>query len=334
MSSKQKQKRQTQRLARESLRTEGFLSVNRGLLQKVGPALAIYISNLADSHQYFDSYDKLYSDGSFFLTHEDQMRRTGMSESQLRRCKEECKRLGIIIETKMRGVPAKEFYVIDFEKAVRLAVHESAGLAGHESAGLYIHTKDNHTKDNNSMAKAMVTRSASGKSPSTRHHQLSRLLQTAIERRRKINKTINLGLWPSEIQKLCKSLDEPKAESRVRRVIKFLDRSYAQYGIQSERHYIPTVESVRTLREKFSRIEDAMAREEQSGHRIIAREGGEVALEGGEPGLDSKWFPVEDQKIGGVSIRVWENANGDRVACDAYPQPDPEGPILGTPVTD
>ena len=181
---------------------------------------------------------------------------------------------------------------------------------------------------------SMPTRSGSRKGPSAKHHQLSRLLQTAIERRRKINKTVNLSLWPSEIQKLCKSLDETKAESRVHRAIKFLDRSYTEYGMQSEQHYIPTIESVRSLREKFGRVEDAMAREGQSGQRIITRRGGETVLEGGEPGVDRKWFPLEDREIDGESVRIWENANGDRVACDTYPQPDPDGPIIGTSVTD
>jgi len=174
----------------------------------------------------------------------------------------------------------------------------------------------------------------SRKDPSNKHKQLARLLQEAIEHRRKINKTVNLLSWPLQIQTLCKSLDQPKAEARVYRVIKFLNQTYSEYGMQSEQHYIPTVESVRTFREKFGRIEDAMAREEQSGQRIITRRGGETVLKGGEPGHDKKWFPVENQEIDGESVRVWENADGDKVACDTYPQPDPDGPMIGIPVTD
>ncbi len=68
----------------------------------------------------------------------------------------------------------------------------------------------------------------------------------------------------------------------------------------------------------------------RSGHRIITRREGETVLAGGEPGLDKKWFPAEDQKIDGTLVRVWENADGDKVACDTYPQPDPEGPMIGT----
>jgi len=55
-------------------------------------------------------------------------------------------------------------------------------------------------------------------------------------------------------------------------------------------------------------------------------------LAGGEPGLDRKWFPLEDQEIDGKSVHVWENANGDKVICDTYPQPDPDGPMIGVPV--
>ena len=179
----------------------------------------------------------------------------------------------------------------------------------------------------------MASRSGARKGPSNKHKQLARLLQEAIECRRKINKTVNLLSWPLQVQKLCKSLDQPKAEARVYRVIKFLNQTYSEYGMQSEQHYIPTVESVRTFREKFGRVEDAMVREEQSGRRIITRRGGEAVLAGGEPGLDRKWFPLEDQEIDGKSVHVWENADGDKVICDTYPQPDPDGPMIGVPVT-
>lgn len=98
--------------------------------------------------------------------------------------------------------------------------------------------------------------------------------------------------------------------------------------MRSESHYIPTIESVRTLRDKLGKVEDAMAREEQSGHRIISRRGGETVLEGGEPSLDKKWFPIDQRG----DTRIWENANGDQVAHPTYPQPDPDGPVLGREV--
>ncbi len=110
------------------------------------------------------------------------------------------------------------------------------------------------------MVEMMMTRPSS-KGPSNKHKQLARLLQTAIEHRRKIPRMINLDLWSLQVQKLCEGLNQPKAEARVYRVIKFLNQMYSEYGIHSEQLYIPTVESVRSLREKFGRIEDAMARQ-------------------------------------------------------------------------
>ena len=233
----------------------------------------------------------------------------------------------------------KDAMAISIMNVLESRVRQKTGTAkdGHGETRPYKNPKGSNGKNppKGGNKNSMATRSSSKKktTPSTKHIQLSNLLVQTIQHRRKINKTVNLSTWPSEIQRLCKSLDQPKAEARVHRAIKFLDRSYAEYGMQSEKYFIPTIESVRTLREKFGRVEDAMARQEQSDQRIITRRGGEAVLAGGEPGLDRKWFPLEDQEIDGKSVHVWENADGDKVICDTYPQPDPDGPVIGVPVT-
>ena len=101
------------KIALEILRTDAFLSINKKLIQKVGIIKAAYITNLVDKYKYFRDRGMLTEDGGFYLTYEEQTKQLGLSEYQLRTCKKEFIKAGIL-RTEMRGVPRKEFYFIDF----------------------------------------------------------------------------------------------------------------------------------------------------------------------------------------------------------------------------
>ena len=101
------------KIALEIFRTDAFLAINKKLIQKVGIIKAAYIANLVDKYKYFRDRGMLTEDGGFFLTYEEQTKQLGLSEHQLRTCKKEFIKAGIL-STKMRGVPRKEFYFIDF----------------------------------------------------------------------------------------------------------------------------------------------------------------------------------------------------------------------------
>lgn len=101
------------KIALEIFRTDAFLAINKKLIQKVGIIKAAYIANLVDKYKYFRDRGMLTEDGGFFLTYEEQTKQLGLSEHQLRTCKKEFIEAGIL-NTKMRGVPRKEFYFIDF----------------------------------------------------------------------------------------------------------------------------------------------------------------------------------------------------------------------------
>jgi hypothetical protein len=101
------------KIALEIFRTDAFLAINKKLIQKVGIIKAAYIANLVDKYKYFRDRGMLTEDGGFFLTYEEQTKQLGLSEHQLRTCKKEFIEAGIL-STKMRGVPRKEFYFIDF----------------------------------------------------------------------------------------------------------------------------------------------------------------------------------------------------------------------------
>lgn len=104
-------------IALETFSSDAFLSINKKLLSSFGPELTIYLCNLIDKFNYFNQVGKLGEDLSFFLTHENQTAQLGMSDYQLRKCKNKLKEMNIL-HTEMRGVPPKEFYILNIEKLV------------------------------------------------------------------------------------------------------------------------------------------------------------------------------------------------------------------------
>ena len=94
-------------------KADAFLKVNKRLLSRFGPEVAVFISNLIDKYEYFNENfpDK---DGWFFLIHNQQMEQTGLTIWKLSKCK----RIAILnkwIETRWIGSPAKEWYKINLE---------------------------------------------------------------------------------------------------------------------------------------------------------------------------------------------------------------------------
>ena len=89
---------------------DSFL-IHKELFKFFGINKAIYISNLIDNFVYLKSINMLREDESFFVTFKQQTKQTGLSEYQLRQCKKYFINLGIL-DTKMSGAPAKEYYFI------------------------------------------------------------------------------------------------------------------------------------------------------------------------------------------------------------------------------
>lgn len=92
--------------------SDSFLVLNKKLLKRYGPERAVFITNLFDKLQYFKS-----PDGWFYHTHQHQIAETGLIENTIRRFKKELCDDGIL-ETKFKGIPAKEYYRIDINKLI------------------------------------------------------------------------------------------------------------------------------------------------------------------------------------------------------------------------
>jgi hypothetical protein len=85
-----------------------FLVINKQLLRFYGPDRAVFISNLIDKLRYFRP-----DDGWFFHTHLQQVEETGFAEYTIKGMKKELIANGIL-QTRKRGLPAKEYYKINF----------------------------------------------------------------------------------------------------------------------------------------------------------------------------------------------------------------------------
>ena len=254
-----KNTRTESRLILETLSSEAFLTVNKQLLQAMGPEMAVYLSNLIDKYRYFRTEELLQHDGAFFLTHRDQQEQTGMSEYQLRRCKKRLVEQGIL-RVGMRGQPAKEFYWLDLSRLVdefmqKLADHVGLDLSKTEPLDLskteplntlLPRTKIRRTKDLSQTSETSSPRAFETYLP------LAEKLATIIRTNKnvKINQT-KLNAWAREIRKLTTmdGIDIPRIE-----------RALEWYARNIGGQYVPVIESGMTLRNKFLNLEAAIQR--------------------------------------------------------------------------
>lgn len=272
-----------QKIALELFRSDSFLVINKNLLKKLGPIKAIFLENLVDKYKYWKDKGML-DDDSFFLTHEDQMEQTGMSEYQIRECKKYMIELGIL-KTSMKGIPAKEHYTLDFECLVDLIINDEmpelpalgnskgntsnlqTGNTSNLQTGIY---KDNIYKDNiynniigfkeeleNNLEneeneKEIKKNNSSSKEKNSEFLPLASKLANIIQSNKNIKVTQSkLNNWSNEIRKL--SQIEGVAPARIE---KALDWYAENIGGQ----YIPVIESGASLRNKFISLEEAMRR--------------------------------------------------------------------------
>ncbi len=88
-----------------------FFAIHKNVLLCFGVENAIFITNLIDTAKYL-SERELIRDGWFFHTHEQQIKKTTLSEYKIRLCKKYFIEKGIL-KTKKIGNPSKEWYNIN-----------------------------------------------------------------------------------------------------------------------------------------------------------------------------------------------------------------------------
>ena len=258
------------KLALEIFRTDAFLAINKKLIKVLGLEKALFISNLIDKYKYFQKREMLTEDGAFYNTHEDQIYEIGLTEYQIRKCKKELIKMGIL-KTEKRGVPAKEFYFINFQLLIAMVFGEELNIEGLDltktegldltktegldltkTEGLYNKTKDNKTKDNKNLFSDLNSKIEGKQDKNSRYVPLAEKLASIIRKNKRINVTSQrIASWADEIRKLV----ETDGVS-IQRVETALDWYEENIGGQ----YVPVIESGFSLRSKFIKLEDAMRR--------------------------------------------------------------------------
>jgi len=95
------------------LSTDGFIQVNKTLIKKAGLHEAILIGELCAEYNYWEELGLLEND-YFYSTRDNIEENTGLSEHYQRKALSTLYELGIIIIEK-RGLPAKNYYKINFD---------------------------------------------------------------------------------------------------------------------------------------------------------------------------------------------------------------------------
>lgn len=96
------------------LLNNNYIALNRDAIKLFGLYEAILLCELCGEYNYWDNTDKL-SDGYFYSTIENIEEQTGLSRYQQQNAISKLKELGVI-ETKIKGVPAKRYIKINLEK--------------------------------------------------------------------------------------------------------------------------------------------------------------------------------------------------------------------------
>lgn len=111
--------------------SDGYFSVNKKLCKALGLKAAAMIGNMINKLRYFTSQGQLTEDGEFFLTNESQSEEIGLSIHEIRETKKKLMSLGIL-QSKMKGLPVKEYFKIDLDKLIEIVyLEEKQGENAH-----------------------------------------------------------------------------------------------------------------------------------------------------------------------------------------------------------
>jgi hypothetical protein len=151
----------------EAYASNRHLTINKTLLQVFGPESAAFISNLINKLCYFIERGKIKPNGWFYQTHKYQMEETGIrSDYLLHKCKVLFVNNGVL-QTRMAGIPPKEFFHIDLvrletlltnyrQNFLRINRQMSSGIKDKEPK--YKENKENH-KNGGEIVEELITTS-------------------------------------------------------------------------------------------------------------------------------------------------------------------------------
>ncbi len=239
----------------ESFKSSGYLIVNKTLIKEIGLIPAIILSNYIDKHIYFQNQFP-NNNNWFFLTHANQTEQLGLSDHQIRQAKKKLIE-ACYIQTEMRGIPPKEWYLINFinlYKGIFLKKLKELPLKNLRNIK---ETKNKENKNNNINN---PEQKSSGKVPlqerNNQYLRLVNLLSRIIQTNKNIfHPTSQLKTWSNDIRQLSEGNKIPIG--RIHKVLRWYKKHIGE-------QYVPVIESGSSLKNKFSKLEDAMQRGTQT----------------------------------------------------------------------
>lgn len=98
-----------EQLSLDSLTSDGYIIVNKGVLRGFGMNEAVLLGELSSKYKYWKEHNQLTEDGYFYATMEDLERETTLSPYAQRKAFKKLEELGMI-KTKLMGIPPKKFF--------------------------------------------------------------------------------------------------------------------------------------------------------------------------------------------------------------------------------
>ena len=253
----------------EAFKTKGYLVLNKTLIEKIGLLEAVVLSSYIDKDNYHATKEDY--DGEFYLTHEKLAKELNVKPYTIKIIKQNLLNLGMIA-CKRKGLPAKEYISLNYETIFEYIFNEkyfgqdpkfSGGLDPKFSGGLNkkdisINTNTFYINNNNKLSKPKIKEISVGHGPTDgdsenlKYKNIAILLGKIITSKKnvKINAQ-KINNWTNSIRLLHTS--DGVSVERIEKTVKWYEQHHAD-------EYVPVIESGKTLREKFIRLESAIAR--------------------------------------------------------------------------
>ena len=104
----------------QELKQQGYIMTYKCLIKELGTLEAVFLGELISKHNYFKNKNMLDDEGYFFCTYENLKESTGIKRKAMESVRARLKEIGLI-DFKRKGIPAKIWYKIDYEKVLEVS---------------------------------------------------------------------------------------------------------------------------------------------------------------------------------------------------------------------
>mgnify|MGYP006872972897 CR=1 FL=1 len=241
------------------LSTDGFIAVNKTLIRELGLHEAIMIGEMCSEYNYWEKCNKL-EDDMFYSTRDNIEYNTGLSEHFQRKALKTLQEKEIIT-TKKRGLPAVNYYKINFDKLLTILSTSSSSREEQDIESVNLNNnKQTKIKEQKNNSKELLQNSSGfdfGKQKPKKDNLFTKCVSlidafvTAHDcdnsvRRKLImylnfrlsvtDKPLYVNMWKGMLNKLVELCDDTQAYESV--IDQSIERGYLSfYPINSKSYY-------------------------------------------------------------------------------------------------